>query len=79
MAFAALTSAAILHRRTFDGAERAEHAAVAGIWAKHRLAVGALVEELAGVNRHRFSVCEPAFGARQNRFEDGVHWLSPAS
>lgn len=62
--------AALLNRRTLDRPERAEHAAITGIRTQERLAVAALVEELAGLRRHRLHFLETAFRASDHGFED---------
>src|SRR5216684_326886 len=59
-----------LHRRAFDRAEGAEHAAVARIRPEQRAAARAFVVELAGVGRHRLGLGEAALRAGQHRFED---------
>lgn len=55
--------AGFLDRRTGHVTEGAEHAAVARIRAQERAAAGALVEELAGVGRHRLRRLMAAVGA----------------
>ena len=58
-----------LHRRAFDRAVRAENAAVAGLRSQHRLAVLALVEELAGVRWHNLALGVAALRACQHRLQ----------
>lgn len=44
----------LLDRRTLHRTERTKNATVTGIGAQQRFAMGALVEKLAGIRRHRF-------------------------
>ncbi len=68
------TPALRLNRRAFHRAEGTEHAAVAGVGAQQRLAVAALVEELAGVGRHGFLLGISTAWARQHGLQDnGTH------
>lgn len=53
-----------------DRTERAEDAAIAGLWAKQRVATGALVEVEASVGRHRLDRRESAVRAGDDGFED---------
>lgn len=55
----------VLHGRAFHRTVRTEDAAVARLRAQQRFAVGAFVEELTSVGRHRFKFSEAANGARQ--------------
>jgi hypothetical protein len=59
----------ILHRRTFDRAVRTKDAAVAWFRAQQCFAVRALVEKLARVGRHDFSLSEAANGADKHGFK----------
>jgi hypothetical protein len=59
----------ILHRRTFHRTVRTKDAAVARLRAQQRFAVRALVEKLACVGRHRFSLSEAANGAYEHGFK----------
>src|SRR6516162_5653676 len=59
-----------LNRRARHGAERAKHAAVAGLRLQHRVAASALVEELARVGRHGFRLGGAAVRARNERLQD---------
>jgi hypothetical protein len=63
--FAAFPS--FLNRRTRDIAIRAVDATVARLRAKQGAAAGALVEELAGVSRHRLRRVVPAVRTSQDR------------
>jgi hypothetical protein len=46
--------------------------AIAGFWAKHRLAASAFVEELAGISWHHFEFGEAANRTYQDRFQKKV-------
>ena len=64
----------LLNRRTLHRAERTKDATVTGIGAQQRLAVGALVKELASIGRHRFQLGKSAIRAGQHRFKNyAVH------
>ena len=70
----AAASALFLKWRTLHSAERAEDAAIAAIRPQQRLAVAALVQELAGIRGHRLLRGETAVRAGQHGIEyDGVH------
>jgi len=67
-----------LNRRAFHRAVRAKDAAVTGPWSQQPLAALALVEELAGIGRHRFLLRVSALRTGQHRVErlrHGVHLL----
>src|SRR3954470_15061400 len=59
-------SALLLNRRTLHRTEGAEHAAVPCVRTQQRLAVAALVEELAGVDGHRLLRGEAAVRTGQH-------------
>src|SRR5579872_4294701 len=59
-----------LHRRAGERAVRAEHAAIAGFRAQLSPAGGAVVEEQAGVGRHRLGLAEAASRADERRLAD---------
>jgi hypothetical protein len=56
-------------RRTFHRTVRTKDAAVAQLRAQQRFAVRALVEKLACLGRHRFSLSEAANGAYKHGFK----------
>ena len=56
-----------LHRRTRHRAKRAEDAAMSGVWAQQCVTAAALVEELAGVLRHRQFFSVTTFRAGEDR------------
>jgi len=68
----AFTPPARLDRRARHCAVRAEDAAVAGLGPHQRSALGALVEEQAGIRRHRQRVGMPAGGTPERRNERDV-------
>ncbi len=59
------SATSLLNRRTRDVAVGTEHAAVAALGAKDGAAVPALVEDLAGVRRHRLGCAMLAMGTGQ--------------
>ena len=59
-----------LNRRARYRTVRAEDATVARLRTQHRSARGALVEEFAGVGRHRLSLRRPADRTRDRGFRD---------
>ena len=61
-----------LHGRTLLAAERAEYTAVARVWPKHDVALGALVEKRACVHRHLEHLGERAVRTREQREELGL-------
>jgi hypothetical protein len=69
-----LTAAVLLplDRWALHGTVGAEDAAVAGPGAQDRIAIAALVEELAGVRRHGFLACEPALRAGEHGRQYGI-------
>lgn len=70
----AAASALLLHWWALHGAEGAEHTTVARLRAQQRLAVAALVEELAGIRGHGHLRCEAAVRAGQYGVQhNGVH------
>lgn len=60
------TASLLLYRWALDRPERAEHAAIARFGAQQYLAVGALVEELAGIDGHGLALGKSALRAREN-------------
>ena len=62
----------LLHRWAFDRAERAENTAIAVMWSEYRLAIGALVVELARVRGHGLQLCEPAMWTGQHGVENDL-------
>lgn len=60
------------HRRTFHRSKRTEYAAIARIGAQDRLAVAALVIELAGVHWHGFAFAEATARAGQDRIKNNL-------
>ena len=60
-----------LYRRAWHVRKRAKYAAVACEWAQHRPTMLAIVEELAGIRRHRFDRNSATLGASQGRRENG--------
>ena len=56
-----------LHRWALDRAERAEYTTIAMIGAQNRLAIDALIEELASIRRHGLLLGEAAVRAGQHR------------
>jgi hypothetical protein len=66
-----------LLRRAEDGAERAEHAAVAVLRAQVRAAFSAVIKKLAGIDGHCFALREAAMRTRDDRMKkDVVHYAS---
>jgi hypothetical protein len=62
------------HRRALHRTVGAEHTTVAQLRPQQRLAVATLVEEQAGIRRHRLARSEAAIRASEQRFEVyGVH------
>jgi hypothetical protein len=59
----------VLHGRAFHRTVRSKDAAVARLRTQQRFALGALVEELTGVGRHRFTFSEAASGAHELGFK----------
>ena len=59
----------VLHGRAFHRTVRTKDAAVARLRTQQRFALGALVEELTGVGRHRFTFSEAASGAHELGFK----------
>lgn len=68
-----------MHGWAADRTERAEDAAIPGLWPKERVATSALVEVEASVGRHGFERRESALRAGQDGFEDRrrVHRWAP--
>lgn len=66
----------LLNRRAWHRTERTEYAAVARIRSQQRLALAALIVELAGIGRHGFLLGMAAMRTGQHGFEnDGAHRL----
>lgn len=67
-----------LHGWTDHASKRTEHAAVAGIRSKERVATRALVKELTGVGRHREFFGMTTLRAGQERLKVHERWLEKA-
>ena len=73
--FAALLR--LLPRRTWNGSEGAEHAAIAGRGPQHGAATLALIEELTGIGRHGFHLSIPAMRTCDRRLKLHHRSLDP--
>src|SRR3546814_18756473 len=69
---AARALASDLARRAGRGSIGAEHAAVAGLGPKHGTAALAVIEELTGVDRHRFRLAMAALRTGDSRTNLGA-------
>ena len=70
-----------MNRRTGNGAEGTEHAAVAGERPQALAAASAVVEELASVGRHNFGSSVTALGTRDCGVQDHLPssaWQAPS-
>jgi hypothetical protein len=66
---------AFLNWRAWNASEGAKYAAAVGTRTQQRSAAGALVEKLAGVDRHGFELCRAAGRAGNSGVEDHTQHL----